>query len=192
MTGPLLLAQTEFSADVVNATKEDNAGPTKLYFAKEKLRIEQSDPETKGSRTAIVNLADQKAVFLMPEEHLYMEMPQAKNPKTISYFRTRDAENACNDWLKLESNRGGSCQKVGDETVNGRRAIKYQGNTAKGEVVYVWLDPKLRFPVKWQSTPQQSGELRNIQEGPQPATLFEVPADFAKLDLGTKAQQQKH
>jgi hypothetical protein len=195
MTGPFLLAQAEFSADVVNATKEDNAGPTKLYFGKEKLRIEQADPETKGTRIAIVTLANQKAVFLMPEQHMYVEMPQSKNPKTLSFFRARDAQSACSEWLKLEPNRGGSCRKVGPETVNGRSAIKYQGNNAKGDVDYIWIDSKLRFPVKWQGKPEQSGELRNIQEGPQPADLFEIPADYAKLDLASKgrgAQKPQH
>ena len=54
-----------------------------------------------------------------------------------------------------------------------------------------WLDPKLRFPVKWQGK-DGSGEMRNIQEGPQPASLFEVPAGYTKMDMGGMMQQRQH
>jgi hypothetical protein len=43
--------------------------------------------------------------------------------------------------------------------------------------------------VKWE-TKNSSGELRNIQEGPQPASLFEVPAGFTKMDMGGMMQMQ--
>jgi hypothetical protein len=57
----------------------------------------------------------------------------------------------------------------------------------------VWLDPKLRFPVKWQGK-SSAGELRNIQEGTQSASLFEIPAGYTKMDIGHMMQQhsQQH
>ena len=63
---------------------------------------------------------------------------------------------------------------VGNETVNGRSAVKYEGTNSGGEPSSVRLDPKLRFPVKWQGE-SSAGELRNIQEGTQSASLFEIP-----------------
>jgi hypothetical protein len=78
---------------------------------------------------------------------------------------------------------GGSCHKVGNETVNGRSTIKYEGKSDDGGITDVWLDPKLRFPVKWQNN-HNTGELRNIQEGSQPASLFAIPADYQKMDMG--------
>jgi hypothetical protein len=60
----------------------------------------------------------------------------------------------------MEHNKGGTCHKVGNETVNGRSA----------------------------------GELRNIQEGTQSATRFEIPAGYSKMDIGNMMQQhsQQH
>jgi hypothetical protein len=43
--------------------------------------------------------------------------------------------------------------------------------------------------VKWEGK-SNSGELRNIQEGAQPASLFEIPAGFTKMDLGGMMQQR--
>jgi outer membrane lipoprotein-sorting protein len=69
--------------------------------------------------------------------------------------------------------------------------VKYEATNANGDVNHFWLDPKLRFPVKWQ-TKSSNGELRNIQEGAQPASLFEVPAGFTKMDMGGMMMQQPH
>jgi hypothetical protein len=93
-------------------------------------------------------------------------------------------ENACSDWLQLPQNKGGSCHKAGTETVNGRSCVKYEGTNANGETGTVWLDPKLRFPVKWQGKNSETWELRNIEEGSQPASLFEIPAGYTKFDMG--------
>jgi len=70
-----------------------------------------------------------------------------------------------------------------------RNTIEYEGTNAKSELSQIWLDPKLRFPVKWQGK-GDGGELRNIQEGSQPASLFEIPAGFTKMDMGDMTQQR--
>jgi len=43
--------------------------------------------------------------------------------------------------------------------------------------------------VKWEGK-NDSGELRNIQEGPQPASLFDPPSDYKKMDMGAMMQHQ--
>jgi hypothetical protein len=142
-----------------------------------------------------MNFASPTSDVLMTQQHMYMEMPaQAMNQRGLySFFRTGDVENACSDWLKMERNKGGTCHKVGNETVNGRSAVKYEGMNSSGEASSVWLDPKLRFPVKWQGK-SSAGELRNIQEGTQSASLFEIPAGYTKMDIGHMMQQhsQQH
>jgi hypothetical protein len=107
----------------------------------------------------------------------------------FTFFKSGDVENACADWLKLSPNKGGTCHKVGHETVNGRETIKYEGTNSKGETSTVWLDSKVRFPVKWQGK-NDGGELRNIQEGPQPASLFDPPSDYKKMDMSGMMQRQ--
>jgi hypothetical protein len=108
-----------------------------------------------------------------------------------TFFRTGDVENACSDWQKLTRNQGGSCHKVGNESVNGRSTVEYEGTNAKGDTSHFWIDPKLRFPVKWQGK-STSGELRDIQEGPQPANLFEIPAGYTKMEMPGGMMQQPH
>jgi outer membrane lipoprotein-sorting protein len=184
-----VFAQTEFSAEIVQDSEHGPKTPTKMYFAKDKVRFD-AQSQSKSGGTVILSLIDQKYVVVMPQQHMYMEMPtQSMEQRGMyTFFRTGDVENACSDWLKMARNTGGTCHKVGNETVNGRNTVKYEGTNSNGESSAVWLDPKLRFPVKWQ-TAKGSGGLNNIQEGPQPASLFEVPAGYTKMDMGAMMQQ---
>ena len=185
------LAQTEFSADVVNTRKGEDSPGAKIYFAKDKLRFEPAKKDARGTGGAfLMNLTTRTSTVIMDQRHMYMEMPvDLANQRTIfDFFSTGDVENACADWLKQEEGKGGSCHKVGNETVNGRNTVKYEGTNAKGEAGAFWIDPKLRFPVKWEGK-NGEGELRNIQEGPQPANLFEIPAGYTKFDMGNMTKR---
>jgi hypothetical protein len=188
----LAFTQTEFSAEIVNHGKSEGSEPAKVYFAKDKMRIEGKDHGGMGIGAIIVNMSAHTSTILMPQQHMYMEMPQEHQNmrQTMDFFRTGDVENACTDWMKLAHNQGATCHKVGSETVNGRSTVKYEGKNANGDLTYVWLDSKLRFPVKWEGAHEQGGELRNIQEGSQPDSLFEVPAGFTKMDMGGMMQQR--
>ena len=183
-------AQTEFSADVVNNERGDK-GPTKVYFGKDKMCFDvKDDSEARGGGAVIFDLSKESWTVLMAKQHVYMEMPSKmmENRGMFAFFKSGDVENACSDWLKLERNKNGTCHKVGSETVNGRNTVKYEGTNASGETSSVWLDSKLRFPVKWQGK-NNGGEMRNIQEGPQPASLFEIPAGYTKMDMGNMMQR---
>ena len=175
------LAQTEFSGEMFDSQKGSNG---KIYFAKDKVRFESTNKDPRSGGVVIMNLTTQTTTVLMNQQHMYMEMsPQMASQRTAyNFFRTGDVEAACSDWMQLPQNKGGSCRKIGNETVNGRSTVKYEGTNAKGETGDVWLDPKLRFPVKWEGK-NGSWELRNIQEGTQPASLFEIPADYKKFDM---------
>jgi hypothetical protein len=190
LAASFVLAQSEFSADIFDTHKQGTTNQSKIYFAKDKIRFDSKDRDSKGG-SVIMNLATQSMMVIMPQQHMYMEMPADAGEKRnmFSFFKTTDVENACSDWLKLATNKGGSCHKVGSEEVNGRSTVQYEGTNGKGDVSHVWLDPKLRFPVKWQGK-NNDGELRNIQEGSQPASLFEVPAGFTKMDVGGMMQQR--
>ena len=186
-----VLAQTEFSADIVDLQKQGTPTQAKIYFAKDKLRIESQT--SGGGGAIIVNLSTQTSTVLMAQQHMFMEMPAQAQSQRVGYafFRAGDVENACADWQKMGHNKDGSCHKVGSETVNSRNTLKYEATNASGDVSHFWLDPKLRFPVKWQGK-NSSGELRNIQEGGQPAALFEIPAGFTKMQMPGVMMQQPH
>jgi hypothetical protein len=195
------LGQTEFSADIVDLQKQGTPTQARIYLAKDKIRIESQDQNNnnkdqrnfRGMGVVIMDMANQSFTVLMTQQHMYMEVPaqDMEQRGLYSFFRTGDVENACTDWQKMPHNQGGTCRKVGSETVNGRNTVKYEGTNSSGDVNQVWLDPKLRFPVKWQSK-NGGGELRNIQEGGQPASLFEIPAGYTKMDIGGMMQHQPH
>jgi hypothetical protein len=187
----VVLAQSEFSAEVVN-NQNPSKTPTKVYFGKDKVRFETADNNERGGGAVIMDLTTQKFLVLMPKQNMYMEMPESmmESRGMFQFFKSGDAENACAEWLKLEDNKGGTCHKAGHETVNGRDTVKYEGTNASGESKTAWLDTKVRFPIKWVGK-NNGGELRNIQEGPQPASLFEIHAGYSKMDMGNMMQRPK-
>jgi hypothetical protein len=73
---------------------------------------------------------------------------------------------------------------VGDDTVNGRGAVKYEGSSGDGKKGEVWIDVKVRFLVKVVSPDGGGMELRNIHEGSSDASLFEVPSGYKKMGAG--------
>jgi hypothetical protein len=179
-------AQEDFSADIVTHDPGKAAStPAKMYVTKNKMRFEAQGQN--GHNAAIIlNFATQTSDVIMAERKMYMEMPAGQGPggaKTWAFFRPTDVENACGDWQKMVSKPGGECHKVGSETVNGRSTIKYEAKSASGDVSEVWLDEKIAFPIKWQGK-NSGGELQNIKDGAQPASLFEVPSDYQKMDMG--------
>jgi hypothetical protein len=181
-------AQQDFSADMVNTSDKTAAGTGKIYASKDKMRFEGSQQNGHGG-TVIMNFSTQTMDILMPERKMYIENPMGQGPgaqHTLNLFRVGDAENACDEWQKwrkMAGKSGGSCQKAGSDIVNGRSTVKYEGTSAEGDASTVWIDPKLRFPIKWQGK-NSGGEMRNIQEGAQPASLFAVPSDYQKFDMG--------
>jgi hypothetical protein len=180
-----VFAQQDFSAELVNNSEKPSSGQSKIFASKDKMRIEGQGQNGHNS-AFIINFGAQTTDVLVPERKMYIESSLGQGPGTrraFNFFRATDVENACDEWQKMATKPGGKCQKLGSETVNGRSTVKYQGTSADGDVSYVWIDPKLRFPVKWQGK-DHGGELRNIQEGAQPASLFEIPADYQKMDLG--------
>jgi hypothetical protein len=174
-----VLAQTQFSADIVDTKKEGTPILFKIYFAGDRVRLEPQLPAT-GPRQGsfiLINRVTHASTVVMPQQREYIEAPQIQELYR-RFYQTVDVENACAGWLKLPQNRGAVCSKVGSDAVNGRGAIKYEVISSSGEESHFWLDPKLDLPIKWDGIGR--GELRNIQEGTQPAGLFEVPADYAK------------
>jgi len=190
--GHLALAQ-EFSADVVNT--KDNGELKKVYAGKNKVRFEVEGRNTgMGPAAVIVDEEQNKYIVVMPERRMYMDPPlMMVKPLITQFWRVDDVNDACPQWKKTAEQAGtyknwGSCTKIGSDTLNGRSTVKYEGVSNKGQKSYVWVDTKLHCVVK---TDEGGGiELRNIREGSQPASLFEVPAGYTKFDMGGMMRQR--
>ena len=189
------LAQ-EFSADVVSQ-KSDNMGMKRIYATRDKLRLDMQGANAQMGPSAIV-FDDAKHTYtvIMAQRRMYMDAPVTMVKPILAHFwRVDDPNDACPEWKKTAEEAGtyqnwGSCTKVGGDTLNGRRTVKYEGVSNRGEKSHIWVDSKLRCVVK---TDEGAGgfELRNIQEGSQPSSLFEIPAGYTKFDMGSMMQQPR-
>ncbi|HTJ22989.1 MAG TPA: hypothetical protein VL383_11375 [Gemmatimonadaceae bacterium] len=148
-----------------------------MYFGGAKMRTEL----TKDGRNIVI-LADPKAksqYVLMPSEKVYMQMRIGTGPVSVPAAGPSDPTNPCG---------GGSgnteCVKGPNESVNGYDAVRWDYTSAEGVRTRAWVSTKLRFPVKSQDDNGSSMEFSSIAEGPQPATLFSIPAGYTKMDVG--------
>ena len=183
--GPALAQQ--FSADMVS-TYGDKSHTQKIYVADGKMRLE---PQGGGTGVVISDPAHGMVLMLNAERRIYVEMPAMA--KMTAVLMPTNLDDPCADWKRLsgdDANAAWTCEKLGTETVNGRSAVKFAGASAKGERGMVWLDPRLKFVVKTQGA-EASMELKNIKEGPQQASLFQVPAGYTKVDAKQMAPGAK-
>lgn len=175
--------QIQFHADISelrepNAPKQDK----RVYFAKNKMRIELPDYEGKKGNVLIIDFGSRTSIFLNVEKHTYIEMPTSdRSQLSYGFFPARDVDDACRDWQEIAHGQKGSCHKLGNDVVNGRDTVEYEATNLRGDVGQFWLDREVRFPVKWQGK-ISNGELRNIQQGAQPADLFDIPHGFRRID----------
>ncbi len=177
------LAQ-QFSADLIRL-KPAGSVSSKMLVSGDKMRLEAGSGQR--SLIEIVDLKQQTGYMLLPENKTYTVLqPGGISPMT-PFFHPADPEDACSAWEKAV-NRPGTCKKVGDETINGREAVKYTGTTQNGDTGSAWVDRKLRFVIKWEGR-VSSAELHNIKEGPQSAALFEIPKEYSKADTRAPRQQ---
>jgi hypothetical protein len=191
-------AAQQFSADLV-ATRSGGTGQEggaesgqpmrsqKIFVSNDKIRMEGG--QGKGG-FVLVDSAAQTAVVVMPEQKMIMESRGLGNSmQIVTHLDPRDP---CPQFLAIAKKPGfgkksaedgaWTCKRLGDETIEGRSTEKFEVVSPKGEHQVAWIDPDLRFPVKAEG-PKGGMVLKNIQEGPQPAELFVVPADYKKMDL---------
>jgi hypothetical protein len=189
----LVMAQ-DFSADVVTNRQ---SGPSKLYSTKDKVRWNLGEANREMGPTAlVVDEAQGKSFVLIEQRHMYMDSQpwMTKTPVITQFWHVQDVNDACPQWKKIveqlkTDNNWGSCTKVSSDTVNGRGTVKYEGVSKKGDKTYYWVDTKLKCVIKADSG-SGSFELRNIQEGSQAASLFEIPAGYTKFDMGSMMRQR--
>lgn len=176
------LAQTappQFSADLQMSGRggEDMTG--KMYFGGQQTR---TDMAMRGHESIMINdLAKKTSYMLMPQQKMYMEFNAAmtgrRGPNTRD-MKPMDPDHPC------AHEEGVTCKKVGAETVNGRSCDKWVFTGKNGETHTAWIDQKLHFPIKMENADGATWQLKNIKEGPQAATLFQIPPDYQKMDMG--------
>jgi hypothetical protein len=185
----------EFSADIVS---RDAAGlamgaAAKLYVSNHKVRIET--PEASGGFLLIDGDAG-TAHFVRPTQQVFMDAKQSSRLTQI--FVPLDPKDPCRQWQAAAAtagvlNAGGEwrCERIADELVGDRRAIRYHVASADSSSLR-WIDSDLEFPVKLLAADGTTIALEHIRIEAQPARLFDIPPGFRKLDPRALIERIKH
>ncbi|HVO61093.1 MAG TPA: DUF4412 domain-containing protein [Terriglobales bacterium] len=190
LMAPILPAQvvpqfTPFTSDIQIKAADDHPPREmdgKLYVGNGHMRM---DMDAQGHQSAIItDFATKTVTILIIEPKMYMEQKVdanagpgfATNP--AHDLKPFDPENPCANQTDI------TCKKIGEETVSGRPCGHWQITDKNGRVIDVWVDRTLHFPVKTVAE-HATVLLTNIVEGQPPASLFEVPRDFHKLDVNS-------
>ena len=176
----------QFSADLVRATPHDEAATSagKLRVFDDKVRIETPDfPDG----FFLIDGASRAAYFARPGERVFMDARQS-SPLT-HLFVPVDVGDPCLQWQAMarlagatDRNDSWRCERVGEESVDGRGVVAYRAISSPGRDILGWIDPNLRFPLRIRLQDGTSITAKNIREEPQSARLFEIPSGFRKFD----------
>jgi hypothetical protein len=157
------------------------------------MRFETQVPKKVGL-IVLTNFVTQTDDVLLPPMKAYLEHPiddqHSRGPAVaMRDLRAYDLNSPC------ASQPSTTCKKVATETIGGRSCDHWE-LTRKGEVVNVWIDQKLRFPIKT-VTESSTLTLTNIKVGAPSPTLFQIPADYKKMSMnpqlgGTAGQPLQH
>jgi hypothetical protein len=100
-----------------------------------------------------------------------------------------DPDDPCRQWQAMAKIAGAvrdgaqwRCERIGHDTIDGRNTIKYEGISPRNQRYSGWVDPGLNFLVRFQIEDGTTISLTNVQEAPQPESLFEIPATYRKFD----------
>ena len=156
----------------------------KLNVLNNNVRIETSD--VPGGFFLVLGDTD-AAYFVRPAQKIFMDAKQSSLLTQV--FVAVDPNDPCGQWQAAGRIAGAAdqtkewhCERSSDDAVDRRRTIKYQAISPQGRRYFGWIDPQLRFPVSLQSEDGAVVDLINIQEAPQPESLFVIPAGYQKFD----------
>jgi len=168
-----------FSADMKSTLSRSGVTSNgKIYFSPPKIRI---DTNSHGQDSVMIIDASTKTTYMLrPQQHLYMELhADPKNPsaqRTPSAAPSYDAAHPCP--------ADATCKKTGTETVNGRTCDDWEMTTARG-TTKMCIDQKLLYPIRTVAKDGAFTELSNVKEGKPDPSLFEIPAGYRKMDMGS-------
>ena len=176
---------TPFSADMSFSAAGRYSSPArdmdgKIYVSQEALRSDmQAGP--RGESIFIVNFPTKTSYIVMPQQRMYIErkasdMAPGMGRNPIADLKPVDPNNPCS------ARDGATCKQVGTEVINGRSCDHWEITDKNGTVSNVWIDQKLRFPIKTVSQ-GSTLELSNVKEGAQDPGLFQVPDGYTKMDI---------
>jgi hypothetical protein len=232
---------TQFSAEAVQTSAKGEQGPVaKMFVGGNGMR--RTEYSQNNQRVVQIAMPEQGMMWMVfPDQGSYMER---RMPSMASGGSAGKDDNPC------AGQPGLNCRLLGEETIDGRQAKKWEVSANRqGQVVTTtqWIDNERGFPVrqemprggvmelkmtgteqlrgrsveKWEmvmTPPEGQGqpirsvqwfdpeleiaireelpdgsvrELRNIQVGAQPESLFQVPAGYQKVEPPAQQPMQR-
>jgi hypothetical protein len=186
ISGGALAQAQQFSADLV-ATPVDGATTAsagKLRVSGDKVRIETPDY---ADGFFLIDGANRAAYFARPAQGIFMDAKQSS--RLTQVFVRVDPTDPCRQWQTMAQVAGAAeasnpwrCERLSEEIIDGRSAAAYRAILPSGHDFVGWIDPDLKFPLRIRMADGATIAVRNIQAGPQPTGLFEIPGGFRKFD----------
>lgn len=179
-------AQTGFSADLVDLQRPGTPIVAKINFSEDRMRVEPQNMTPRNAPPIIflIYLKTQTSIAVLPQQRVYAEIPMPESWAMYTYFLSGDVDDACGGWDRVLHHHNPTCRKAGNETLNGRKAVRYEARCSHTDSCPFWIDRTLHFLSKWKDG-SKGNELRNVQEGVQAASLFAIPAGFKKQKATT-------
>jgi hypothetical protein len=176
----------EFSGKVVttNPDKDTVVAPGRVLVRDGKVRLEPAD--FPGGFFLVDPSAD-IAYFVKPTRRVFMEARQSS--RLVPILIALDPDAPCEQWQAIgritglgNPNRAWQCTRLGAELIDGRETIRYQAVAPDASSYDVWIDPRIRFPVRVRVEVGVVTDIKDIEEKPQPSDAFELPAGYSKFD----------
>jgi hypothetical protein len=170
----------DFSAIGVARDSTGHVVKSKVYMSGNKVRFDPQDARSANEQAyGVLDLAQRTSIVVNVGQKFYMRKPAS--PQDLQSFAS--GASPCPP-------TGATCKDVGSETLNGRNVEKWEINQSfQGQTLltHVWVDTKLHVWIKVEVMAGANlaliNELQDIQEGPQPSSLFVIPAGFREMTV---------
>lgn len=172
------------------------------YFIKgNKMRFEVEDPSGKAMGAGIMDLQTKQFIILLEKQKMYMT--QESQPGKFKYgeehhFKITNTGKSetilgyhCEEWDYTSDNSNGKvwlAEGLGNWWGSEMAAQANKLPDDQKALASVVISKKL-FPMKWESDDKSgnakgTGEVIKVDKKTLSSTLFEVPSDYKKMDLG--------
>jgi hypothetical protein len=184
----------QFSAELSRRDARGHVLTGRLSVAGDKVRIEQPTLPT----GFFIVRGDTKAIyFVNPDREVFIDARESSILTEV--LVPVDPAAPCAQWQAMAtisgSAKGGApwrCERIGDETRDGRATVHYSMTSPRGRHFSGWIDSQLKFLVRIEADNGTTLEIVHVQQAPQPAGAFEIPAGFLKFDPQPLIEQMKH
>ena len=158
-----------FSADLISILHNNHRTITaRLYRAPGKFRLEMKTSGRAGGNLVTIGRQDLgRGWVVFPSMKRYHEIPLDRAESGKLFFKPAPDQ---------------IVERLGTETVAGYRCEKLRirgggpGSTTSAHgTLTVWISSRFPMPLRSRTAGGDITELRNIEVGPQPAELFELP-----------------